>query len=99
MENQVPGKNKAVASLVLGIVSLVAAWFGWGAILAIILSIVGIVLAVQAKKEMPAGTSGLAIRGNGLFYYCAGALLHCVCQLCAVRRYPQRGWEPRTGDE
>ena len=84
MENQVPGKNKAVASLVLGIVSLVAAWFGWGAILAIILSIVGIVLAVQAKKEMPAGTSGLATGGMvcSIIALVLSSIVFVSCVLC-----------------
>lgn len=59
-----PGKGKAIASMVLGIISLVVAWFGYGAILAIILSIVGLILGTQAKKEIPAEMpKGMATAG------------------------------------
>ena len=58
-----PNKNKAVASLVCGIAALVIAWFGWGAIVAIALAIVGIILGIAARKEMPPGTAGMATAG------------------------------------
>ncbi|HHU04911.1 MAG TPA: hypothetical protein GXZ65_00330 [Clostridiales bacterium] len=48
------GKGKATASLVLGIISLVICWLGMGALAAIITGIFGIVLSVQANKEMAA---------------------------------------------
>lgn len=48
------GKGKATASLVLGIVSVVICWLGMGAIAAVITGIFGIVLSVQASKEMAA---------------------------------------------
>lgn len=61
MENKSNGK--AIASLVLGIVSLVCVFFGYGAILGIILGIIGIVLGISAKKEQPSGmaTAGLVL--------------------------------------
>ena len=46
----VPGKGAATASLVLGIVSVVCWFFGYGAILSVILGIVGLVMASNAKK-------------------------------------------------
>ena len=55
MEQQIPGKGKATASLVLGIVSLVTACLGWGALIGIGTAIAGLVLGTQAKKELPAG--------------------------------------------
>lgn len=45
------GKNLAVGSLVCGILSLVLMFFGYGALLGLILGIVAIVMAVNAKKN------------------------------------------------
>ena len=55
--------GKAVASLVLGIVSLVCIFFGYGALLGIVLGVVGIILGVMARKEAPSGmaTAGLVL--------------------------------------
>ena len=63
MENNA-AKNKGIASLVLGIVSLVVLWFGYGSLIAMILSIIGIVLGVGARKELaPDQGRGLAPAG------------------------------------
>lgn len=45
------GKNLAIGSLVCGILSLVCTFFGYGALVGLILGIVAIVLAVNAKKN------------------------------------------------
>jgi|GEM_PF-4366734 len=50
MENKT--NSKAIISLVLGIVSCVTLFFGYGALIGVVLSIVGIILGVQAKKEI-----------------------------------------------
>ena len=42
--------NKATASLVLGIISLVCIWFGYSALIGIVCAIVGLVFAVQIRK-------------------------------------------------
>lgn len=47
-------KNKVIASLVLGIISVVFAWFGWGALVALACGIVGLVFAVQIRKACEA---------------------------------------------
>lgn len=47
----VPGKNKAVASLVLGILSIVFIWGGFSAFVSLILSVIGLILASSAKKD------------------------------------------------
>lgn len=44
--------GKAVASLVLGICAIVCWFFGVGALVGIILGIIGLVLAGQAKKAV-----------------------------------------------
>lgn len=45
------GKNLAIASMVCGILSLVLTFFGYGALIGLILGIVAIVLAVNAKNK------------------------------------------------
>lgn len=75
--------SMAVASLVLGIVSVVGSFFGAWALLGLIAGIVGIVLAVKGKK-IPAkkgmATAGLvlSIVGtslSGLMFVCAACVL------------------------
>ena len=44
---QEPGRGKAIAGLILGIVALTTGWFGLG----LVAGIIGIVLAAGAKKE------------------------------------------------
>ncbi|MDD4511101.1 MAG: hypothetical protein PHY23_09400 [Oscillospiraceae bacterium] len=63
MENQSASKGTAIASLVLGIVSLVLAWFGYFAIVGIVAAIVGIVLSVSAKKALLPQEAGIATAG------------------------------------
>lgn len=77
MENKSNGK--AIASLVLGIVSLVCIFFGYGALLGIVLGIIGIVLGVSAKKEQPSGmaTAGLVLSIISVAL-CALAFIACV---------------------
>ncbi|QSX05798.1 hypothetical protein JYG23_14205 [Sedimentibacter sp. zth1] len=77
MENKSNGK--AIASLVLGIISCVFVFSGPASFLGVILGIIGIILGVQAKKEEP---SGMAIAGLVLSIIavaiCAISFLSCV---------------------
>ncbi len=77
----IPGKGKATASMVLGIISLVVAIFGSvvssilyatyiGALVAWIIPIIpfvcgviGLILGIVARKEMPEGQAGAATAG------------------------------------
>lgn len=45
-----PGKNFAIASMVLGIVSCVLAWFGYSVIIALVCGILGLIFWSKAKK-------------------------------------------------
>lgn len=83
--NNQSGKNKAVAALVLGIAALVVAWFGYGAILAIALAIVGIILAVGARKELPPGQTGMATAGLvcSIVALVLSSVVFIACVLCA----------------
>lgn len=84
--NNYPGWGKGVASLVLGILALIFAWFGWGAIASIVMAIVGIVLGVNSRKEgsaagAPTGmaTAGLACSVVALVL---SAVVFVACVLC-----------------
>lgn len=61
-----PGSGKAVASLVLGIVATVLMFlsvFVVPGIIAIVLSLIGIILGVQARRTLPRGSTGMATAG------------------------------------
>ena len=61
-----PGSGKAVASLVLGIVATVLMFlsvFVVPGIIAIVLSLIGIILGVQARRTLPRGATGMATAG------------------------------------
>ena len=63
---QQPTNGKAVASLVLGIIAAVFMFFSGTIVLgfvSIILAVIGLVLGVQARREMPQGTAGMATAG------------------------------------
>ncbi len=63
--SRVPGKSAATASLVLGIIAVVLWFFGMTSILSVILGIIGLILAGNAKK---AGFVG-GIQTAGFVYY------------------------------
>ena len=86
-----PNKGKAVASLVLGIVSIAISWFiSVGAIVTLALGIVGIILANNYKKSMNeySTSGGLATAGMVLSIIgvaCSGIALVCsICVICRV---------------
>ena len=83
MDNQnVPSKGAAIASLVCGIVSIVCWFFGVTSILSLVLGIVGLILAGNAKK---AGyndglrTAGFVLSLLGTIF---GALIFISCVAC-----------------
>lgn len=77
-------KGKAIASLVCGIVSVVLAWFGYGAIAGLAAGIVAIVLGVGVRKlndeNKNFATAGLITGIIGVVL--SGVLL--VCVICAA---------------
>ncbi len=87
-------KNKAIASLVCGIVALVGGWVfnlipvvGWilTLVLGIVLPIVGIVFGAQVLKTKPEGSEkGMAVAGLVLgIIGCAWNVIGLLCLLCA----------------
>lgn len=71
--------GKAIASLVLGIVSLVFIFTGNFALLGVAAGIVGLVLGISARKENPSGmaTAGIVMSVIGLAL-CVLSFLACV---------------------
>ena len=67
MENndKIPGKGAATASMVLGIISVVLWFFGYSALVSVILGIVGLILAGNAKKAGFVGGLTTATYGLG----------------------------------
>ena len=81
--------GKAVASLVLGIVSAICIFFGYGALIGIVCAIVGIVLGTNAKKEEP--ENGMAKAGVILsivsLALCIVTFIACVACLGSLASY------------
>lgn len=92
MENQIPNpyKGKAIAAMVLGIISCVICWFGLVlSIIALVCAIVGLILAVGARKGMKNDgiTEGAGLATAGLVLSIIGLALGAVglvCAICAV---------------
>ena len=75
----VPGKGAATASMVLGIISVVLWFFGYSAIVSVILGVIGLILAGNAKKAGFMGgirTAGFVLSLIGLI---GGALVFIAC--------------------
>ncbi len=45
--------SKAIASMILGIISVVCIWFGYSTIIGIICGVIGLVFAIQIRKASP----------------------------------------------
>jgi len=85
-----PGKNAAIAALVLGIVAVV---FSYVAILGLVAGIIGLIMASNAKKEGFTGgmaTAGFicAIVGTILAALGTIACISCSCFACIGASYP-----------
>ncbi len=82
MEQKIPGKSAATASLVLGIISVVFWFFGYSSILSVILGVIGLVLASNAKSvgyEDGVRTAGFILSLIGVI---GGALVFVACVAC-----------------
>ena len=47
-------KNKAIAALICGILAVISVFTGVGALIGLVLGIVGIILSIKVKKELEA---------------------------------------------
>lgn len=75
-----PGKGAAIASLVLGIVSIVCWFFGMGAFLGLITGLIGVICASSSKK---AGYTG-GIQTGGLVCSIIGLVVSAVVFVACV---------------
>lgn len=74
------GKGKAVASLVLGIISVCCLFGGYSAILSVILSIIGLIMAGSSKKQ---GYTG-GIRTAGFILSLVSIIFGAVVFACVA---------------
>ncbi len=76
------GKGKAVASMVLGIISLVLLVTGYGAAVSVLLSIIGMALAGSSKRDGYTGsvrTTGVILN---MFGVVVGIVVFVACIAC-----------------
>ena len=78
LPNDPPGKSNATASLVLGIIAVVLWFFGYSAIISVILGIVGLIQASRAKELGYEDTT----RTAGFIGLIGGALAFVACVAC-----------------
>lgn len=74
-----PGSS--IASLVLGLISLLCAWFGYGALISVITGIIGIILGIKGNKiqQTGVGTAGIVLSIIGLVL---SIIVFFACVLC-----------------
>ena len=81
--NEEVGKTpgSSIASLVLGVISLLCAWFGYGALISIITGIIGIILGIKGNKiqQTGMGTAGIVLSIIGLVL---SIIVFFACVLC-----------------
>ena len=82
-ENKVPGKGTATGSMVLGIISVVFWFFGWGSIVSVVCGIIGLILASKSKKDGFTGGSRTAGFVCSLIGLIGGAIVFVACVACA----------------
>ena len=90
-----PAKGKAIASLVLGIVALLLCWWGWVGIISIVLSIIGIILGIGSRKELPAEQGrGMATAGMicSIIALVLSSIVLVACVICTSTLYGLGTW-------
>lgn len=83
MEEQA-GKGAAIASLILGIVSIVTCWAWYFSIISVICGIIGLICTANSKRFGYIGglrTAGIITCIIGLIF---GGFVFCSCTLCAT---------------
>ena len=81
-----PGNGMGVAGMVLGIIAIVTCWWGYAAIVSMILAIVGLVLSIMGRKKnaevgAPAGmaTAGLIM---SIIALVLSVIVFIACAIC-----------------
>ena len=80
--NEQQSNGKAIAGLVLGIVSIVLIFFGAYGVFGLICGVIGIILSIKARNENPTGivTAGFVCSIIGTVL-CAVGFVACACLL------------------
>lgn len=76
----VVGKDKAITSLVLGIVSVLSCFTGIGSIIGLVTGIIGLIFASNAKKE---GYYG-GIQTGGFVCSLVGLIISCLVLIFSI---------------
>ena len=82
--NAQPGKGKAIAGLVLGILAVSSTWIPFIGILGLVMGIVGLVLAAGAKKDGLVGGLQTAAFVLALIGVILGGILFFACSIPAA---------------
>jgi len=81
----VPGKQKATASLIMGIIGIVLCWVPF---IGAILGGIGLIMGIAARKEMPPGDNNLATVGFVLSIIAlalsAFLTISCLASICTI---------------
>lgn len=77
-----PGKGAAIASLVLGIISIVTWFFGMGALIGLITGVIGLICASNAKNAGFVGGMRTAGFVCSLIGVIGSALVFVACVAC-----------------
>ena len=83
---KIPGRGQAIASLVLGIISIVFVWFGYSTLVGLACGIVGVFMAAGAKKRGYTGgmrTAGFVCSLVGTIL-CALVFAACIACIACV---------------
>ena len=78
-----PGKGQATTSLILGIIAVVCCFFGYSALVSVVLGIIGLVFANKAKvlgNDSSIRMAGFILSLIGLI---GGAVVFAACIACA----------------
>ena len=77
-------KKKAIASMVCGIIGVVLGWTGVLAIVGLVVSIIGVFLAVKARNGIPVGGDGRGMATAGLVCGIIGIVFGGIVALCVL---------------
>lgn len=77
-----PGKGAAIASMVLGIISIVTWFFGMGALIGLITGVIGLICASNSKKAGFVGGMRTAGFVCSLIGVIGSALVFVACVAC-----------------
>ena len=86
MPTSSPARNNAITSMVLGIVGLVLSLTYFASPISLVITIIGLVLALKARRELPVGVQDRNYATTGLVLSIVGLVLSAIfflsCTVC-----------------